>query len=182
MIETFLDGRVRVLVGDITRERADAVVNAANSTLLGGGGVDGAIHRVGGGKILEECREIRRKIYPEGLPTGEAVITTAGNLPARYVIHTVGPIYGMQDGREAELLAACYRNSLALAAEHALASIAFPSISTGAFSYPRAEAAQVSSQAIEEFLKSEEHLIEEVRLLFFQQRDAEDFLRHQRFP
>ena len=182
MIETFLDGRVRVLVGDITREHVDAVVNAANSTLLGGGGVDGAIHRVGGGKILEECREIRRKIYPEGLPTGEAVITTAGNLPARYVIHTVGPIYGMQDGREAELLAACYRNSLALAAEHALASIAFPSISTGAFSYPRAEAAQVSSQAIEEFLKSEEHLIEEVRLLFFQQRDAEDFLRHQRFP
>ncbi|OLE51751.1 MAG: O-acetyl-ADP-ribose deacetylase [Acidobacteria bacterium 13_1_20CM_3_53_8] len=181
MFETFLDGRVRVLVGDITRERADAVVNAANSTLLGGGGVDGAIHRVGGGKILEECREIRRKIYPEGLPTGEAVITTAGNLPARYVIHTVGPIYGMQDGREAELLAACYRNSLALAAEHALASIAFPSISTGAFGYPRAEAAQVSSQAIEEFLKSAEHLIEEVRLLFFQQRDAEDFLRHQRF-
>jgi len=97
------------------------------------------------------------------------------------VIHTVGPIYGMQDGREAELLAACYRNSLALAAEHALASIAFPSISTGAFGYPRAEAAQVSSQAIEEFLKSAEHLIEEVRLVFFQQQAAEDFLRHQRF-
>jgi len=181
MVETFLDGRVRVLVGDITRERVDAVVNAANSTLLGGGGVDGAIHRVGGPKILEECREIRQKVHPKGLPTGEAVITTAGSLPARYVIHTVGPIYGMQDGREAELLAACYRNSLALAAEHALASIAFPSISTGAFGYPRAEAAQVSSQAIEEFLKSAEHLIEEVRLVFFQQQAAEDFLRHQRF-
>src|SRR5437868_12443882 len=164
---SFLNGRVHALTGDITRESVDAIVNAANSTLLGGGGVDGAIHRVGGPKILEECREIRRKIYPEGLPTGKAVITTAGNLPARYVIHTVGPIYGMQDGREAELLAACYRNSLALAAEHALASIAFPSISTGAFGYPRAEAALVSSQAIEEFLKSAEHLIEEVRLVFF---------------
>lgn len=181
MIETFLDGRVRVLVGDITRERVDAIVNAANSSLMGGGGVDGAIHRVGGPEILKECREIRQKIYPEGLPTGEAVITTAGNLPARHVIHTVGPIYGQHDGGEAELLAACYRNSLALAASNALASIAFPSISTGAFCYPRHEAARVSSQAIEEFLKSAEHAIEEVRLLFFQPRDAEDFLRHHRF-
>ncbi len=180
MIETFLDGRVRVLVGDITRERVDAIVNAANSSLMGGGGVDGAIHRVGGPE-MDECREIRQKIYPEGLPTGEAVITTAGNLPARHVIHTVGPVYGQHYGSEAELLAACYRNSLALAAKHALASIAFPSISTGAFSYPRHEAALVSSQAIEEFLKSAEHAIEEVRLVFFQTSDAQMFLRHQRF-
>lgn len=181
MIETFLDGRVRVLVGDITRERVDAIVNAANSSLMGGGGVDGAIHSAGGPEILDECREIRRTMYPKGLPTGEAVITTAGKLPARHVIHTVGPVYGQHDGSEAALLAACYRNSLALAAKHALASVAFPSISTGAFSYPRHEAARVSSQAIEEFLKSAEHSIQDVRLVFFQPRDAEDFLRHQRF-
>src|SRR5918997_6868969 len=111
MIE-LLQGRVRVLTGDITRESVDAVVNAANSSLEGGGGVDGAIHRAGGARILEECREIRRTRLPDGLPTGEAVITTGGDLPARYVIHTVGPIYGEQRGREAELLASCYRNSL----------------------------------------------------------------------
>ncbi|HMF57477.1 MAG TPA: O-acetyl-ADP-ribose deacetylase [Pyrinomonadaceae bacterium] len=181
MIETFLDGRVRVIVGDITRERVDAVVNAANSSLMGGGGVDGAIHRVGGAKILEECREIRRNTYTKGLPTGEAVITTGGNLPARHVIHTVGPIFGMQEGREAELLAACYRNSLRLASEHGLSSVAFPSISTGAFSYPRSEAAVISSQAVENFLKSAEHSIEEVRFVFFKTSDAEMFLRHQRF-
>src|SRR6185295_10014404 len=109
---TFLNGRVRVLVGDITRQDVDAVVNAANSTLFGGGGVDGAIHRAGGPEILEACREVRRTQYPEGLPTGEAVITSAGNLPARFVIHTVGPVYGRHDGREAQLLASCYRNSL----------------------------------------------------------------------
>ncbi|MBC7911241.1 MAG: macro domain-containing protein, partial [Pyrinomonadaceae bacterium] len=103
-VKSFLDGHVVVLTGDITRQETDAIVNAANSTLLGGGGVDGAIHRAGGGRILEECREIRRTQYPEGLPTGEAVITTGGNLAARHVIHTVGPIYGFQDGREAELL------------------------------------------------------------------------------
>jgi O-acetyl-ADP-ribose deacetylase len=185
-IETFLGGRVSVLIGDITRQRVGAVVNAANSTLLGGGGVDGAIHGAGGPKILEECREIRRKLFPEGLPAGEAVVTTAGNLPARRVIHTVGPVYGLHDGRESELLAACYRNSLALAVEHSLTSIAFPSISTGAFGYPRSEAAPVSSRAIEEFLKEEflkssESFIEEVRLVFFQQRDADDFLLHQKF-
>src|SRR6202035_4378920 len=99
---TFLDGRVRVVVGDITKQDVDAIVNAANSSLLGGGGVDGAIHRAGGPEILEECREIRRTRFPEGLPTGEAVITTAGKLPALYVIHTVGPIYGEEHGNEAE--------------------------------------------------------------------------------
>ena len=100
-------------VGDITREAVDAVVNAANSTLMGGGGVDGAIHDAGGPRILEECREIRRTLYPKGLPTGEAVSSTAGGLPARRVIHTVGPVWGREGGREAELLAGCYRNSLA---------------------------------------------------------------------
>src|SRR5438045_9425035 len=104
----FLDGRVRVVVGDITKQETDAIVNAANSSLMGGGGVDGAIHRAGGPRILEECLEIRHSEYPEGLPTGRAVITTAGLLPARYVIHTVGPVYGREGGRESELLAACY--------------------------------------------------------------------------
>ncbi|MFL6331840.1 MAG: O-acetyl-ADP-ribose deacetylase [Pyrinomonadaceae bacterium] len=177
---TFFNGRVRVAVGDITREAVDAVVNAANSTLLGGGGVDGAIHRAGGPAILEECREIRRTQYPEGLPTGQAVLTTAGLLPARHVIHTVGPVYGREGGQEAELLAAAYRNSLALAAAHALASVAFPSISTGAYGYPREAAAAVASSSIAEFL-GEGGTIEEVRLVFFSQRDMELFLRNHQF-
>src|SRR5438045_4959719 len=111
----FLHGRVQVIVGDITQQEVDAVVNAANSSLLGGGGVDGAIHRAGGPGILAACQELRRTRYTEGLPTGEAVITTAGDLSARYVIHTVGPVWGYHGGHEAALLAACYHNSLPLA-------------------------------------------------------------------
>src|SRR4051794_34313834 len=111
ILESFLNNRVKVLVGNIVEQQVDAIVNAANSTLLGGGGVDGAIHRAGGPDILEACREIRRAQYPQGLPTGEAVITTAGDLPARYVIHTVGPIKGRWGDRDAEMLANCYRNS-----------------------------------------------------------------------
>ncbi len=148
--------------------------------MLGGGGVDGAIHRAGGPAILAECRELRRTRYPEGLPAGEAVITTGGRLPARHVIHTVGPVYGHAGGREAELLAACYRNSLALAVEHGLKTLAFPSISTGAFAYPLEEAAAVSSAAVAEFLKGDD-FISEVRLVFFSQRGAESFLRHHKF-
>jgi len=187
----FLHGRVQVVVGDITQQEVDAVVNAANSSLLGGGGVDGAIHRAGGPEILAACQELRRTRYHEELPTGEAVITTAGDLPARYVIHTVGPVWGYHGGHEAELLAACYHNALVLAAEHGLASIAFPSISTGAFGYPREEAAQVASQAISAFLLHEQGTaklaaaarpLAEVRLVFFAQSDAEMFLRHQQFP
>lgn len=176
----FLNARVTVVVADITTRDVDAIVNAANSSLLGGAGVDGAIHRVGGPAILEECREIRRTRYPEGLPTGEAVITTAGNLPALYVIHTVGPIHGRHDGAEAELLANCYRNSLMLAVQHNLASVAFPAISTGAFGYPAAEAASISSTAIEEFLLAD-HQLREVLMVFFQPRDAATFLQHQKF-
>ncbi|MEP6706766.1 MAG: O-acetyl-ADP-ribose deacetylase [Pyrinomonadaceae bacterium] len=178
--KTFLNGRVRVLVGDITKQDVDAIVNAANSTLMGGAGVDGAIHDAGGPAILEECREIRRTRYPDGLPTGEAVITTSGNLPALYVIHTVGPIYGRHNGQESELLANCYRNSLILAVEHNLASIAFPAISTGAFGYPPVDAAAVSSRAIEEFLLAD-HQLREVRLVFFQPHDAQIFLANQKF-
>lgn len=180
MEQTFLGGRVAVVVGDITRQNVDGIVNAANSSLLGGGGVDGAIHRAGGPAILEACREIRRTQYPSGLPTGEAVITTGGNLPARYVIHTVGPVYGQHDGREAELLAACYENSLRLADTHSLTSVAFPAVSTGAFGYPQEEAARVSSQAIAAFLAGNEK-VRQVRLVFFQRRDADKFLKHQDF-
>lgn len=169
-----------VALGDITRLDVDAIVNAANATLLGGGGVDGAIHDAGGPAILEACREIRRTQYPQGLPTGEAVITTAGDLPARHVIHTVGPIYGRHQGHESELLASCYLKSLQLAAEHSLRSIAFPAISTGAFGYPSDEAARVSSSAIAEFLNSETTLLD-VRLIFFLPRHAEVFLSHHKF-
>lgn len=155
-------------------------MNAANSSLLGGGGVDGAIHRAGGPEILEECREIRRTRFPEGLPTGEAVITTGGKLAALYVIHTVGPVYGNHRGKEAELLANCYHNSLTLAVEKNLTSIAFPAISTGIYGYPLAEAAEVASRTIENFLATDRQL-KEVRLVFFQQKDAEAFLEHEKF-
>lgn len=177
----FIEGRVRVLTGDITAQRVDAIVNAANSGLLGGAGVDGAIHRVGGPRILEECREIRRTRLPDGLPTGEAVITGAGRLPCRFVIHTVGPIRGHMPGREAELLASCYRNALQLAVEHGLESVAFPSISTGAYGYPREEAAAVSSLAVADMLAAHESL-REVRLVFFSDADKNVFLKHHKFP
>ena len=176
----FLDGHVRVLVGDITKQDVEAIVNAANSSLLGGGGVDGAIHRAGGPEILAECQEIRRTRFPEGLPTGEAVITTGGKLAALYVIHTVGPIYGEHSGREAELLANCYHNSLTLAVEKNLTSIAFPAISTGVYSYPLPQAAEVASKIIENFLATDRQL-KEVHLVFFQARDAEVFLANQKF-
>jgi O-acetyl-ADP-ribose deacetylase (regulator of RNase III) len=176
----FLGGRVRVLTGDITRQEVDAVVNAANSSLLGGLGVDGAIHSAGGPSILEECRELRRTRYPEGLPTGEAVITGAGAMAARFVIHTVGPVWGREGGREDELLAACYGNSLRLAAARGLRSVAFPSISTGAFGYPRERAAAVASRAVAQFFE-ESDTVAEVRLVFFSQGDAEVFLRHHAF-
>lgn len=129
---------IELTEGDITRQQVDAIVNAANSSLLGGGGVDGAIHRAGGPAILEECKKIG------GCPTGEAVITTAGMLPARHVIHTVGPIWRGGSHGEAELLAKAYANSLALAASHRLSSIAFPSISTGAYGYPLDRAADIA--------------------------------------
>lgn len=177
---SFLNGRVCLVVGDITKQQVDVIVNAANSTLLGGGGVDGAIHRVGGPTILEECREIRRRFYPNGLPAGESVITSGGNLPARFVVHTVGPIYGRHGGREPELLAACYKNSLRLAVENSLQSIAFPAISTGVYGYPPAEAAIAASHGISEFLATD-RLLNEVRLVFFKPTDMDVFLRNQKF-
>jgi O-acetyl-ADP-ribose deacetylase (regulator of RNase III) len=179
-MRTFLEGRVSVIVGDITKQDVEAMVNAANSSLLGGGGVDGAIHRAGGPAILEECREIRRTRFPQGLPTGEAVVTTGGKLPALYVIHTVGPIYGEDSGEEAELLANCYHNSLTLAVEKNVTSVAFPSIATGVYGYPRAEAAEISSRTIENFLSTDRQL-KEVRLVFFQAGDAQIFIANQKF-
>ena len=176
----FLDGRVTIKVGDITRETADAVVNAANGSLMGGGGVDGAIHRAGGPEIRAACRKIRATRYPARLPTGEAVITTAGRMPARYVIHTVGPVFGGGAEGEAEKLASCYRNALRIAAEQELNTVAFPAISTGVYGYPANEAALVSSDAIEQAL-DDHPSIREVRLVFFQQSDATTFLRHQAF-
>ena len=180
VLKSFLAGKVLVKVGDLTKENVDAIVNAANGTLLGGGGVDGAIHRAGGPEILKECKEIRRVQYPDGLPTGRAVITTAGKMPAKHVIHTVGPVYGRGGKDKAELLAACYRNSLALAAENGLKTIAFPAISTGIYGYPLDEAAQVSSQAIQQFLSSNASP-QEVRLVFFSPSDAETFLKNHSF-
>lgn len=180
IIGQFCDGRVTVKVGDLTAEDVDAIVNAANSTLLGGGGVDGAIHMKGGPEILAACREIRETKLPGGLPTGEAVMTTAGRLPARNVIHTVGPIYGQSGGRDSELLAACYRNSLELAARHGLSSIAFASISTGVYGYPLEEAAEVSSTTIKEFINAEP-APGDIRLVFFSQRAADIFIANHSF-
>ena len=176
MRKELLDGRLIVKSGDITDEAVDAIVNAANSTLLGGGGVDGAIHRRGGSAILAECRELRKTQYPQGLPTGEAVITTAGHLPARYVIHTVGPIYGMNSGQDAELLANAYRNSIELAVTRDLKSIAFPSISTGAYGYPKSEAAPIVYRTAVDAVAKYPDL--EIRLVFFSETDARSFVRH----
>ena len=179
-IHRFFDSRIMALVGDLTEQPVDAIVNAANSSLLGGGGVDGAIHRRGGPAILEACREIRRTRWPNGLPTGEAVATPAGKLAARYVIHTVGPVYGRHRGDEAALLAACYRNAMRLADRLQLKSMAFPAISTGVYGYPLEEAAPAVSRVLRETL-AELTCIEEVRLVFFNSAALEIFLAHQEF-
>ncbi len=173
---SFLNGRVIIKIGDITREKVDAIVNAANSSLMGGGGVDGVIHNVGGSVILEECKHIR-KDYPNGLPTGQAVITTGGNLMAQYVIHTVGPIWSNGKQGEADLLRNCYINSLKLASDNKIKSIAFPAISTGIYGYPQDQAAKVSSTAIKDFLRNNSS-IEKVILIFFKQQDKEIYLKN----
>jgi O-acetyl-ADP-ribose deacetylase (regulator of RNase III) len=139
--------RIRLVKGDITEERVDAVVNAANSSLLGGGGVDGAIHRKGGPEILDECRKLRASHYGGGLPTGQAVATTAGRLPARWVIHTVGPVYSATEDRSGRL-ASCYRESLRVADELDLESIAFPAVSAGIYGWPVADAARIAVETV----------------------------------
>ncbi len=170
MVETekqvTINGTTLTLVqGDITAQATDAIVNAANSGLMGGGGVDGAIHRAGGPAILEECRLI---IARQGrLPAGKAAITTGGKLRARYVIHTVGPVWHGGRSNEAELLASTYRESLKLAAQHGLASISFPSISTGAYGYPVDRAAATAMKAVVSFLSEEATSIEDVAFVLF---------------
>jgi O-acetyl-ADP-ribose deacetylase (regulator of RNase III) len=165
MERVFQNGKVQLIRGDITREETDAIVNAANSSLLGGGGVDGAIHRAGGPAILAECKAIRAN---QGeCPPGEAVVTTGGRLPARYVIHTVGPVWRGGDRREPEILASCYRISLRLAVENGVRSIAFPSISTGAYGYPVEKAAPVALSTVAAFLRMEKLAPGLVRFVLF---------------
>ena len=147
--------RIHIIQGDITDQHADAIVNAANSSLMGGGGVDGAIHRKGGPQILEECRQIRESDWPEGLPTGSAAITRGGNLRARYVIHTVGPVWRGGHHGEREVLGECYRSSLRLAREKGLTSVVFPSISTGAYSYPISDASVLALRTVKELVEGE---------------------------
>jgi O-acetyl-ADP-ribose deacetylase len=164
--------RIDAIRGDITAQVVDAVVNAANSGLLGGGGVDGAIHRAGGPAVLRACRELRRTSLPEGLPTGRAVATTAGDLPARWVIHTVGPVYAKQEDRSA-LLASCHTESLRVADELGARTVAFPAISTGIYGYPVELAAPVAIAAVEEA----DTAVEEVRFVLFDDRTLVAFER-----
>ena len=167
---------LELIQGDITEIEADAIVNAANSTLLGGGGVDGAIHRKGGPKILEECKLIRATEWPDGLQTGKAVITSGGNLKAKYIIHTVGPVWLGGFHVEAELLKQAYRNTLKLAVSKGLKTIAFPSISTGAYRYPIDEASRIAIRTVKSFLEKEDRL-ERVIFVLFSKRDFEIYLK-----
>ena len=157
---------VQLVRGDITSMETDAIVNAANNSLMGGGGVDGAIHRRGGPEILEECKKIRATEWPQGLPTGKAAITGAGNLKARHVIHTVGPVWRGGNHGEPELLAQAYQNSLKLAAAQGLKTIAFPSISTGAYRYPLKDATKIALKTVKNFLEKDNKLCEVVFVLF----------------
>ena len=171
---TINQARLRLLQGDITRQATDAIVNAANPSLMGGGGVDGAIHRAGGPAILAECKQI---VARQGrLPTGKAVITTGGNLKAKHVIHTVGPIWHGGGEGEAELLASAYRESLKVATEHKLASISFPSISTGVYGYPVSQAARVATSAVISFLRQGTTSIREVVFVLFNSKTYESYL------
>jgi O-acetyl-ADP-ribose deacetylase (regulator of RNase III) len=165
--------RIFLQKGDITKMQVDAIVNAANSSLMGGGGVDGAIHRAGGPAILEECKKIVAK--QGGCKTGEAVITTAGNLPAKFVIHTVGPVWNNGKNNEAIKLANCYKNSLRLAEENNVKTIAFPNISTGIYGYPKKDAAEIAVETVSAFLQTSS-LIEKVYFVCF---DEENYLIYQ---
>ncbi|MGW5461963.1 O-acetyl-ADP-ribose deacetylase [Streptomyces sp. NPDC003996] len=163
---------ITLVQGDITRQSADAIVNAANSSLLGGGGVDGAIHRRGGPAILEECRALRASRYGKGLPTGQAVATTAGELDARWVIHTVGPVYSPSEDRSG-LLASCYRESLKTADELGARTVAFPAVSTGVYRWPMEDAARIAVETV----RNTPTAVEEVRFVLFDERAYEAFAR-----
>ncbi|MEV1076780.1 O-acetyl-ADP-ribose deacetylase [Streptomyces sp. NPDC050211] len=161
---------ITLVQGDITRQTADAIVNAANSSLLGGGGVDGAIHRRGGPAILEDCRKLRASQYGRGLPTGQAVATTAGELDARWVIHTVGPVFSQTEDRSA-LLASCYRESLRVADELGARTVAFPAISTGVYRWPMEDAARIAVETV----RAADTSVEEVRFVLFDERAYQAF-------
>ncbi|MGV9640344.1 O-acetyl-ADP-ribose deacetylase [Streptomyces sp. NPDC003333] len=163
---------IGLVQGDITREEADAIVNAANSSLLGGGGVDGAIHRRGGPEILAECRALRASRYGKGLRTGQAVATTAGRLPARWVIHTVGPVWSSGEDRSG-LLASCYRESLRVADELGARTVAFPAISTGVYGWPMDDGARIALETV----RAAETAVEEVRFVLFDTAAYEVFAR-----
>jgi len=173
----WFNGRIEASSGDITTFKVDAVVNAANSSLLGGGGVDGAIHRAGGPDILAECRRIRDAQYPSGLPVGEAVASGAGKLPCRWVIHTVGPVWKGGQNREEELLAAAYRNSLELATELGAQSLAYPAISTGIYGFPQDKAARVTWMTLPPLLSSRK-LPWKIYLVFFSAAALSTFLKN----
>ncbi|PRY00739.1 O-acetyl-ADP-ribose deacetylase [Allonocardiopsis opalescens] len=153
---------IELVLGDITEQRVDAVVNAANSSLLGGGGVDGAIHRAGGPEILAACRELRAERHPDGLPTGQAVATTAGRLPARWVVHTVGPVHSAREDRSG-LLASCYRESLRVAAELGARTIAFPAVSAGVYGWPMDDAARIAVGTV----RATPNELDEIRFVLF---------------
>ena len=167
--------KIIIKTGDITKENVCAIVNAANSSLLGGGGVDGAIHSAGGSEILEECKKVRQELYPDGLPTGEAVSTNAGNLQAKYVIHTVGPIYHQCGERCAELLASCYVNALKVAVELGCRDISFPAISTGIYGYPKEQAARIAYETVKDFLEKRDDM--KVSFVFHNNEDKEIFAK-----
>jgi O-acetyl-ADP-ribose deacetylase (regulator of RNase III) len=168
--------KIVLVEGDITDQDADALVNAANSTLMGGAGVDGAIHSKGGSKILEECKNLRTKEWPDGLPTGNAVVTTGGNLKAKYVIHTVGPLWRGGFQEEAKFLRRAYWNSLKLAGASGIKTVAFPSISTGAYGYPTEEASVIAVTAVRDYLEKEDK-IEKVTFVLFSQRDFDIYAK-----
>ena len=165
-----ISNKIELLQGDLTKIKADAIVNAANSSLLGGGGVDGAIHRAGGPEILEECRKIVAR--QGGCKTGEAVITTAGRLPSKYVIHTVGPVWNDGKYHEEEKLANCYTNALQLAIDNNCKTIAFPNISTGVYRFPKDAAAQIALDAVKDFLSKTDE-IEKVIFVCFDEENYE---------
>ena|SRR5690554_4678624 len=164
--------KIEIVKGDITKIEVDAIVNAANSSLMGSGGVDGAIHKAGGNEILKECKAIVEK---QGkCDTGEAVITTAGKLPAKHVIHTVGPVWNGEENKAAEKLESCYLNSLKLAKEHNCKTIAFPSISTGAYRFPKEKAAKIALASIRNFLNNHEHQFEKILLVSFDDENHDE--------
>jgi len=167
--------RIIIKTGDITKEKVCAIVNAANSSLMGGGGVDGAIHRAGGAEILEACKKIRQEEYPDGLPTGKSVATNAGNLPSSYVIHTVGPIYHQCGELCADLLASCYSKSLEQAHRLGCKDVAFPAISTGVYGYPKDKAAVIAYAAVSDFLEENKDI--HVHFVFHNEKDKALFIK-----